>query len=543
MPSSKRRVEIALSAVDKFTAPFRAVERHLQNLHRRSGLAAFSAQLNQTSDAAAALWRRIRPLATGIGILGGAAFGAGAVALKGFVDEASHLDDVSKRLGITSQALQKIEYAAGQFGVEAGEVEAGLRIFNKNVGLAAMGGKEQAKVFRGLGISLKGPNGRIREASDLFMAFSERLVRVKDPQRQAALAMAAFGKGATSLLPVLRQGPEALRALMDEVEQLRAVMGDDAVAAGDAFGDNLQRVGLVAKGLRNVVGFELTKAFTPAIEGFISWYKEGKNAELVHARVASAVQRLVGAGRDFTGWLFGTALPAADRFAESLGGWRRVIQGVAAIAAASFGITILGPLVGLVWNVGKLAFAFKGLLWPALKGGIGVLGAVLQIMKALSLALLANPWALLAIAAVAAGVAIYHYWEPIKAFFADLWADVTEAFDRAIDRIKSGWEDLVGWLRRKVDLVRGLLPSFLGGGALPAASFGGVQGGASTTSPAPARAPVPVAARSQETRVGGRVEIVLRDPTGRARLQRMQTQNPDVPLDFDAGPVMNPAWG
>lgn len=63
---------------------------------------------------------------------------------------------------------------------------------------------------------------------------------------------------------------------------------------------------------------------------------------------------------------------------------------------------------------------------------LGVINMVRAAMVALNVVMLMNPWVLMAAAALAAVTLIYTYWEPIKGWFTQLWADVKTIFANAV---------------------------------------------------------------------------------------------------------------
>lgn len=63
-----------------------------------------------------------------------------------------------------------------------------------------------------------------------------------------------------------------------------------------------------------------------------------------------------------------------------------------------------------------------------------VMKGLIAITRALNLALLANPYALVAYGIITAAILIWKYWEPIKAFFSGLWSDLQASFE-------AGWVD------------------------------------------------------------------------------------------------------
>ena len=93
---------------------------------------------------------------------------------------------------------------------------------------------------------------------------------------------------------------------------------------------------------------------------------------------------------------------------------------------------MLGPFIVVRYGLSMLGIqggSLIGVLFNLAKGGFGLLGSAIVSVGKL---LLGNP-IVLAVAAIAgAAYLIYQYWTPIKAFFSDLWAQVTAAFDSAL---------------------------------------------------------------------------------------------------------------
>lgn len=97
-------------------------------------------------------------------------------------------------------------------------------------------------------------------------------------------------------------------------------------------------------------------------------------------------------------------------------------------------LAVIGPVLSML---GSMTIGLGGLITilPKLIGGFsGVMGAFSKLASVL----LTNPWALVAMAAIAAIVLIVKNWDRIKEFFSKLWEKVKEIFSAAWAKIKEG---------------------------------------------------------------------------------------------------------
>ncbi|ECZ5371977.1 phage tail tape measure protein, partial [Salmonella enterica subsp. enterica serovar Give] len=152
----------------------------------------------------------------------------------------------------------------------------------------------------------------------------------------------------------------------------------------------------------------------------------------------------------------------------SIKGWPAVFSSMASGAGRLTGM--LGPLRGmllsvftspgtaigsLVRGIGGLVLRLSGLpaLWGVITGAVSVLGGALS--------LLLSPIGLIGAAFVAAGVLIWRYWEPIKAFFAGFFSWVWEALtplrdafstlSPVFDLIGNGIKSVRDWFTRLLE--------------------------------------------------------------------------------------------
>lgn len=117
-----------------------------------------------------------------------------------------------------------------------------------------------------------------------------------------------------------------------------------------------------------------------------------------------------------------------------------IIKGALIVAALGPVISVLGSLIT---GIGSIVTVI-----PKLLSGFG---SVIKIFGTLSKLLMANPWMLVAAAAIAAIVLIVKHWDEIKEFFINLWNKVKEIASTVWEAIKG---TIVGIVQATVSAVK-----------------------------------------------------------------------------------------
>ncbi|WP_211474657.1 phage tail tape measure protein [Collimonas humicola] len=150
--------------------------------------------------------------------------------------------------------------------------------------------------------------------------------------------------------------------------------------------------------------------------------------------------------------LYSSAIETVTKALEGLNGFMERNPATAKAMIVGFGIlaailVVLGPLMlGLAALIGPYAMLHVlfakmgvagGVLTPILRGmGSGFM-AVGKAIWWLGRALLTNPIVLLITLIAVLAFLIYKNWEPLKAFFSDLWDGITDRFSHAWETIKT----------------------------------------------------------------------------------------------------------
>lgn len=473
-------LSVIVQAVDKLSGPLRGIlskvgkmanlggiGKALQGIGDRAGLPVLARGLSRVGEAGGNVVRRMGEARDSVLRLGAAVgiTGAGLGALfHNFVDSTTETDQWAKRLGVTTQYLQGLEYATKRYGISQDALIDGMKEASLRADEYALTGKGGgAEAFQRIGISQKEAKRLKSDTQALFDTILRQMRKVKDVGKRQRLADEIFGgQGGEQFTEFLSASAGDIDKLVKEAKTLGIVMDNSAIKGARTFSQTMQRLGGTLTGLRNVIGASLLPVlddlsnqfvetfikYRPQIEAFAKDFAAKLPERLeklwaVMVQLKEAVEPLVKS----VGWLF-------DTFGA--------------------GPTVIGGLAILIG--GKLLFAVL---------------ALAQAFAALGISISLTPigWFVAGAAAIAAGaLLIYKNWDGISKFFSEKMAVVASAFKYGffngiyaiflkfnparlmiesfdgVLKFFTGW-DLAGVLRKKfadaVQAVQSVLPDWL----------------------------------------------------------------------------------
>lgn len=230
------------------------------------------------------------------GALIGAGAAAGAIGLvaltKSSIDAADHLLDLSKATGITVETLGGIGFAASQAGSDLDGTASALGKLNLSIAKAAAGDKEAAAAFQLMGVSIKDASGNARSADAVFADVAAKFGTYADGPEASALANALFGKSYQSLLPLLKDGGQALQANIAYYQQFGGVTTDTARQA-DEFNDTLGKIGFQTSLLGRTLAAELLKPLQAVADEILRFQESDEGFKSLAAGVRVALENVV----------------------------------------------------------------------------------------------------------------------------------------------------------------------------------------------------------------------------------------------------------
>ena len=236
----------------------------------RSGMekAAYQAQKSFNS-----ISRDARTLVGGLAAYFSAQMFAGWI--KGAIDAADALYNLSERTGITTDSLSKLQYAAKLSDVSTEEFATNIIKFNRSIAETARGTGEAQKAFDAIGVSVKDANGNIKATDQILAEVADKFAQYEDGANKSALAVALFGRSGAGMITFLNNGREGLAQMGNELERLGGVILPDAARRANEFNDNLDRIKTASNSAAIEIGNSLIPYVTQLANEFLLARKHG----------------------------------------------------------------------------------------------------------------------------------------------------------------------------------------------------------------------------------------------------------------------------
>ena len=234
-------VSVTITAVDKTRQAFNSVSR---------GLSGVSKSLLNVKTAI------------------GAALGAGGLGLmvKASLEATDALAKTARRIGVTTQELQKLHHAAAITGVETATMNMALQRFIRRTAEAARGTGEAKDALRELGLNASQLTKLSLE--DQMLALADAFEGAGTDADRVRLAMKLFDSEGVALVQTLKEGRSGLQGMFQEAETLGMVLSTGAVKGVEDTNDAIARLNGVIRGFRDQVVAKLA----PGIEALTTHF-------------------------------------------------------------------------------------------------------------------------------------------------------------------------------------------------------------------------------------------------------------------------------
>lgn len=165
----------------------------------------------------------------GTGLVGGLVGGAGLQLIeelpqkvREIVKEGAGLVDTANKVGVTTDSLQELHFAATQGGASVDDMDKALGFFAKSLGEASQGSGELYNTLKINNVALRDQAGNVRPTNDLIRDYADLIKNARSEQERARITTIAFGRSGADLANVFRDGSSGIDQSADAFDRLGA---------------------------------------------------------------------------------------------------------------------------------------------------------------------------------------------------------------------------------------------------------------------------------------------------------------------------------
>ncbi|MCF6766620.1 hypothetical protein L3V82_12655 [Thiotrichales bacterium 19S3-7] len=365
----------------------------------------------------------------------GALSALGAVGYKVSNALGNHGDHVAKtadKLGISTTKLQAFRYAAERSGVSTENLDKSLEFMQKSIVDVSNGTGEAKVAFEKMGLSAE--ELKNLKPDQALAVIAESLKGVTNKTERLRYATQIFGRSGAGMVNMLKDGEKGLKDYAKEAQNLGYILDEKTLRAAEKNRDAFLNMTTTFKAVGYQVGAKLMPIFTEGFKKIANWVSKNK---------------------DLIGQWASKILEVGIRFIPVF------INGIKSLASS---LTIVGQtlntVVGYLGGWKPVVTVLVGLLGlrlvAALTGVTKSIGLVGGAIKVLSKLFLMNPIGLAITAIGTSAFLIYKYWQPIKAFFINLWDAVKSVFSGAANFLSNIWDGYVGQVKKNINFVKSI---------------------------------------------------------------------------------------
>jgi hypothetical protein len=317
-----QKVNLSKDAYDKAVASGKATDKQLDNLQKayvnnqtslqklNNELAENKSRVDKANTSTNTFGGSIRGMASSLGInvspaleavaskfdgldknVGNAILGIGVIvtAFAGCTISAANMADelleLSSVTGITTNELQKMQYASKFLDVDVSEMTGAMTKLTRSMDDARKGSKELDGAFDKLHVRYKDGNDILLDSQDVFYKTIDALGKVKNETERDALSMTLLGKSAKELNPLIEAGSARLKELGIEAEDMGTIMSGQSLEDLGEFKDKMDKMNATFDAAKTKLGLVLL----PVLTVFADWISDSPTPVLAGVATFAAL--------------------------------------------------------------------------------------------------------------------------------------------------------------------------------------------------------------------------------------------------------------
>lgn len=161
---------------------------------------------------------------------------------KNIFSELEKLGEARAKIGGTAESVTALNYALRLSGSSLEEARPAFEAFARNVEAARNGAISKREALEELGFSIEQLRDGELDYVDILAKVAERYGAVESATKRNTVLNELFGKSASQLAPLLKDGADGLRALAEEARRRGVVFSAEELDQADRFGDAMDRL-------------------------------------------------------------------------------------------------------------------------------------------------------------------------------------------------------------------------------------------------------------------------------------------------------------
>jgi hypothetical protein len=298
--------------------------------------------------------------AFGAGLATLAAGGSLVVLVKRSYKTMDAMSKMADKIGVTTEELAGLQYAAQRTGVGTEGMNASLARFSRRIGLATRGAGAAVKVFQHLKLS---PEEMAQKGTtESLKMFSDAIQKLPTHLEKNAAAFEAFGNAGQAMLPILLSGREGIEKYMKRAEALGLTFDRLGGAKIEIVNDKFTDLTHIFIGASNVLAQRLAPYIGFLADHLVDAAMQGKNLgnQLVDAmkRAALAMARAIEWVQKLRSELSLVVIASGEMTQRILRDWKRKLT-IGLLVAPVVGLRgFQGPITKAIAEIDE---ALKGL--------------------------------------------------------------------------------------------------------------------------------------------------------------------------------------
>lgn len=358
--------------------------------------------------------KKLAPVSGAAATIGGGLLKLGYDAVK----SADELNTLSKQTGLSTDELQKFQYASELVDVSVEDITGALRKLKGKI-------DPNNAALQKLGVSATNADGSLRDATDVFYDALGALSGIENETEKDQLAMDLFGKSADSLAGIIDDGGQALKDYGQQAEDLGLILDGDTIDSLNTTNDTIDQLKGNIAGTMAQIGADVGSVLAPLLE-----------------KISSLIGKVTERLRNLTPEQTETIL--------------KIVGVVAALAPA---IIVIGKIVSGIGSVISVIGTVVGVLG-------GPLTLVIGAVIAAGILLYKN-WDKIKAFAITMKDAVVSAWENLKTRVSNVIDTIKgkidtfkQKFDDLKEKVVGVWDTIKGILTGNISLPHIPLPHF-----------------------------------------------------------------------------------